>query len=123
MDYKMLPQDATTYENEVRNYVKAILPSSLSAGVDMDPAREHTNLMLLQKLLANPELREEIEERIISYGIKFSMVAYKTNLPSDLRMTVFMTKIYSFLSSYQVSLLADYFNKQIEAEKEQKHSR
>ena len=28
-----------------------------------------------------------------------------------------------FLSSYQVSLLAVHFNKQIEAEKEQKHSR
>lgn len=123
MDYKMLPQDTTKYENEVRNYVKAILPSSLSAGVDMDPAREHTNLRLLQKLLANPELREEIEERIISYGIKFSMGSYKTNLTSDLRMAVFMTKIYSFLSSYQVSLLAVHFDKQIEAEKEQKHSR
>ena len=123
MDYKMLPQDATKYENEVRNYVKAILPSSLSAGVDMDKVREHTNLRLLQKLLANPEIREEIEERIISYGIKFSMVAYKTNLPRDLRIVVFMTKIYSFLSSYQISLLAVHFDKQIEAEKTQKHSR
>ena len=123
MNYGMLPQDAVNYENEVRNYVSGLLTASLSAGVDLDPAREHTNLMLLQKLLGNPELRDEIVERIVNHGIKYSMVSYKTNLTSDVRETVFMRKIYSFLSMYQISLLAVHFDKQIEAEKTQKHSR
>ena len=123
MKYDMLPQDAVNYENEVRTYVNGILSAALSAEVDMDPAREHTNLMLLQKLLANPELRSEIVERIVNYGMKFSMVAYKTNLNNDLRERVFMRKIYSFLSAYQITLLAVHFDKEIEAEKSQKHSR
>ena len=123
MNYGMLPQDAVKYENEVRNYVSGLLTASLSSGVDLDPAREHTNLMLLQKLLGNPELRNEIVERIVEYGIKYSMVAYKTNLVGDTRETVFMRQIYSFLSMYQISLLAVHFDKQIEAEKTQKHSR
>lgn len=123
MKYEMLPQDGIRYVNEVRNYVNGNLAASLSAEVDMDPAREHTNLVLLQKILSNSELREEIVERIVNHGIKHSMLSYKMNLASDVRETVFMRQIYSFLNLYQISLLAVHFDKQIEEEKNQKHSR
>ncbi len=123
MKYGMLPQDNEKYENEVRTYVNGVLTASLSTGIDLDPAKEHEHLMLLQKLLANPELREQIVEKIVNYGIRYSMLSYKPNLNSEVRETVFMKQIYSFLTTYQISLLAVQFDKQIEAEKAQEHSR
>ena len=51
------------------------------------------------------------------------MPSYKPNLLPAERRTVFMRQIYSFLDVYQVSLLAIYFDKQIEQEKLEKHSR
>ena len=116
--FGMIGQDERNYTNEVRNYVNGIL-----AGVEGNPTREHNNLVLLQKLLADEEARNEIVERITNRGIKSSMPSYKPNLLPAERRTVFMRQIYSFLDVYQVSLLAIYFDKQIEQEKLEKHSR
>jgi len=121
--FGMIGQDERNYTNEVRNYVNGILNSSLLAGVEGNPTREHNNLVLLQKLLADEEARNEIVERITNRGIKSSMPSYKPNLLPAERRTVFMRQIYSFLDVYQVSLLAIYFDKQIEQEKLEKHSR
>ena len=121
--FGMIGQDERNYPNEVRNYVNGILNSSLLAGVEGNPTREHNNLVLLQKLLADEEARNEIVERITNRGIKSSMPSYKPNLLPAERRTVFMRQIYSFLDVYQVSLLAIYFDKQIEQEKLEKHSR
>ena len=121
--FGMIGQDERNYTNEVRNYVNGILNSSLLAGVEGNPTREHNNLVLLQKLLADEEARNEIVERITNRGIKSSMPSYKPNLLPAERRTVFMRQIYSFLDVYQVSLLAIYFDKQIEQEKLEKYSR
>ena len=48
--FGMIGQDERNYTNEVRNYVNGILNSSLLAGVEGNPTREHNNLVLLQKL-------------------------------------------------------------------------
>ena len=70
--------------------------------------------MLLNSLLSDSTLRNEIIERIVAYGIKYSMGSYLTNLEPNARRTVFMRKIYSFLDVHQVSLLASYFAKELE---------
>ena len=123
MNITMTKQDAVKYTNEVKNYVTASLGAALSAEVDGDVARTTTNLELLKRILADTELRDEIRERITNYGVQYSMVAYKINLEPELREMVFMRKIYDFLSFYQISLLAVHFDKQITAEKSEKHSR
>lgn len=123
MDYGMMKQDATKYENEVRNYVGGVLTASLSAGVDLDIAREKENLALLSKLLGDTELRNQIVERIVEHGIKYSMSSYKINLSDELRETIFMRRIYSFLDMQQIATLAKHFDRQITEERTQKHSR
>ena len=55
--------------------------------------------------------------------MNYCMSSYKSNLSDDVRRTVFMRKVYSFLDMHQISLLAVQFDKQIEAAKAEKHSR
>lgn len=123
MIFGMIGQDEVNYTNEVKNYVEGVLNASLAASVEGDPAREHTNLTLLQKLLLNNGEREKVINRIVAHSIKYSMPSYKANLQSNDRRTVFMRQIYSFLDMHQISLLAVHFDKQIELEKSEEHSR
>lgn len=114
MNFGMLSQDETNYVNEVKIYVEGVLNLSLSAKIEDNPEREHRNLVLLNKLLSDLALRNNIVERITTYGIKHSMGSYLANLEPNARRTVFMRQIYSFLDVHQISLLASYFDKELE---------
>lgn len=121
--FEMLSKDINSYSNEVRKYVDGILLAALTAEVDLDKARQQQNLLVLNKILGNSLLRYEIVDRIVDYGMNYCMSSYKSNLSDDVRRTVFMRKVYSFLDMHQISLLAVQFDKQIEAAKAEKHSR
>lgn len=114
MNFGMISQDKVKYVNEVKNYVEGVLNLSLSAKIEGNPEKEHNNLVLLNKLLSDASFRNEIVERITAYGIKCSMGPYLINLEPNARRTVFMRKIYSFLDVHQISLLASYFDKELE---------
>ncbi len=116
-------KEVKPYESEVRAYVAGNLEAALSAQVDGDIPMEKRNLLLLSRILEDNELKNEIIDRIVNYAIHFSMVSYKPNFAPDIQRTIFMRKIYSFLNSYQLSLLAVHFDKQISAEKSEKRSR
>ena len=123
MNFGMLPQDLNEYVKEVKGYVDGLIYPSLLAEVDLDKPREQRNRALYAEIINNPESKNTIVNKIVERGIMYSMVAYKTNLPSNLRKQVFMRKIYSFLNMYQISLLVDYFYSGKDVELEQKHSR
>lgn len=114
MNFGMQSQDEVKYVEEVRNYVEGVLNLSLSAKVEDNPEREHSNLMLLKKLLSNTELRNQIIDKITEYGIKNSMYSYSVTRDANTRRTVFMRQIYSFLDVHQISLLAQHFAKELE---------
>ena len=123
MNFGMLPQDLNEYVKEVKGYVDGLIYPSLLAEVDLDKPREQRNRALYAEIINNPELKNTIVNKIVERGIRYSMVAYKTNLPSNLRKQVFMRKIYSFLNMYQISLLVDYFYSGKDVVLEQKQSR
>ncbi len=123
MVYNFINDDEIKYTEEVRKYVDGAILPSLSMGYDLDTAREQSNLVLLRTLLENADLRSQVVNKIVEYGIQFSMLSYKNTLSDNLRQQVFMKRIYSFLDYNQISLLVKMFMQKIALEENQKHSR
>ena len=136
----ILYQDIMSYLPEMKKYVEGTLLAALSMEIDMDKIRERRNKVLYEKLLANPELKNRIINELVKNGLEHALVySYKQNLSNgaskvidgrmiyedlsqdkkveNTRRTVFMREFYSYLSTYQIALKAEYLDKKIDAEK------
>ena len=136
----ILYEDIMSYLPEMKQYVEGTLLAALTMEIDMDKIRERRNKMLYEKLLANPELKNTIINELVKNGLAHTLAySYKQNLSNgaskvidgrtiyedlsedkiieNTRRTVFMREFYSYLSTYQIALKAEYLDKKIDAEK------
>lgn len=111
------------YYPDVKRYVDGSIDVALAADIDGDPALERTNHLLFDKIANDNVLRNQIVERITIYGIRFTIMYYKTTEPDERIKRNYMNRLREFLHPRHLTLLADLFDRQIEEAKSQKHSR
>ena len=108
------------YAEEVRKYVNDNIINGLligfGEGVYNRNEKERRNLTLCSKLLANPELKAQIVEKIVNDGLNHALVNFKPTYDNDLKDKIFMRKIYDYLNVYQIVSLACYFDDQMTKE-------
>ena len=111
------------YGSRIEKYVSDNIISSLlvgyGEGVYNRNELERRNLTLCNKLLSNPELKEEIINKLVDHGIKYSRAYFKPGFMSKNADKIVMDKVHQVLSLNQIVEYAVKFDKEIEANKTQ----
>ena len=119
----MIDEVKKQYGEEIRKYVNDnIIPSLLvgyGEGVYNRNELERRNLTLCNKLLGNPELKDEIVAKIAETGINISSSYFKPSATPNVRKQVFMRKIHQTLSLQQIMMYAVKFSEELEQNKAQ----
>ncbi len=101
-----------TAKNNLIPYINKVLFIDKILGVrfdgDITNMRRAANLDLYAKLLSDEEYRKLIVDKIATYAVEKNIMYYKGSMPLLVRA------MKQFLDPYQIILLANYFDKNLE---------